>query len=84
MSNEGVNALLKMEKQMVVLHLAKRSIVSYTREVRFMIMRPEFNRRSPSWCTWRSHQANSTYLPKKSSDVNAWPGSPRAKMKKNN
>lgn len=37
MSAVGQNALLQLEKVMVVSHLAKRSVVAYSREVRFMI-----------------------------------------------
>lgn len=37
MSDAGLKALLQLEKTMVVSHLAKRSIVAYSREVRFMI-----------------------------------------------
>jgi site-specific recombinase XerD len=37
MSDAGQKALLQLEKCMVVAHLAKRSIVAYSREVRFMI-----------------------------------------------
>lgn len=37
MSEAGQNALLKLEKVMVVSHMSKRSVVAYCREVRFMI-----------------------------------------------
>ncbi len=37
MSDAGLQALLQLEKTMVVSHLAKRSVVAYSREVRFMI-----------------------------------------------
>ncbi|MCC5916024.1 MAG: phage integrase N-terminal SAM-like domain-containing protein [Cryomorphaceae bacterium] len=37
MTEAGLKALLQLEKTMVVSHLASRSVVAYSREVRFMI-----------------------------------------------